>query len=221
MLLLGHRGASRYAPQNTFAAFDLALTHGADGFECDLRCTGDGKVIICHGPRLSRRFIRHSTFRQLQSKSANTEHPLPRLEHVVQKYSSRAFLDIEIKVRGIEAPVLQALRDFPPQNGYFVSSFLPTVLREIRKIDESVVLGAGLEYLWQLRRWEALPALYVVPNYRLLSRKLVEEVHAAQKFVVTWTVNDSRQMLRAADLGVDGIISDDTKLLVKTLKDRT
>jgi glycerophosphoryl diester phosphodiesterase len=58
---------------------------------------------------------------------------------------------------------------------------------------------------------------YVAPHYHLLSRRLVEKVHAADKAVITWTVNRPRQMRRAAELGVDGIISDDTKLLVEVL----
>ncbi|MGZ4876018.1 MAG: glycerophosphodiester phosphodiesterase, partial [Candidatus Angelobacter sp.] len=66
-------------------------------------------------------------------------------------------------------------------------------------------------------RWNKLPATYVVPHYRLLSPRLIENLHAAGKTVVTWTVNDPRRMLRAAGMGVDGIISDDTKLLVETL----
>jgi len=42
-------------------------------------------------------------------------------------------------------------------------------------------------------------------------------LHAAGKTVITWTVNDPQKMLSAAGMGVDGIISDDTKLLVETL----
>ena len=52
----------------------------------------------------------------------------------------------------------------------------------------------------------------------LLTQKLVDELHAAGKTVITWTVNDPRKMLQAAAMGVDGIISDDTKLLVETLE---
>ena len=69
-----------------------------------------------------------------------------------------------------------------------------------------------------LRRWPALPVTYVAPHYNLLTPQLIETLHAAGKTVITWTVNDQQQMLRAAELGVDGIISDDTKLLVKTFR---
>jgi glycerophosphoryl diester phosphodiesterase len=82
------------------------------------------------------------------------------------------------------------------------------------------VLGAISKSYWHLRRWKTLPVSYVVPHYGLLSQKLVDELHAAGKTVITWTVNDPSKMLQAAAMGVDGIISDDTKLLVKTLSNR-
>jgi glycerophosphoryl diester phosphodiesterase len=50
----------------------------------------------------------------------------------------------------------------------------------------------------------------------LLSPRLIKKLHAAGKIVITWTVNDPRKMLRAAAMGADGIISDDTKLLAGT-----
>jgi glycerophosphoryl diester phosphodiesterase len=123
-------------------------------------------------------------------------------------------------VRGMERVVLNAVKRFPPQRGYFISSFLPSVVRKLYALDRSLVLGAISKSYWHLRRWKTLPVSYVVPHYGLLSQKLVDELHAAGKTVITWTVNDPRKMLQAAAMGVDGIISDDTKLLVHTFINR-
>ena len=215
--MLGHRGARRYAPENTFAAFDLALEHGSDGFEFDVRNTGNKHSIICHDPRLNRLVIRKHTFKQLQASCASAEKCPPSLEDVLDRYARSAFLNIEVKVRGMEHLVARAVKRVRPQHGYFISSFLPSVVRKLYRIDSSLVLGALAQTRWQLRRWNKLPAAYVVPHYRLLSPRLIEKIHAAGKTVVTWTVNDPRHMLRAATMGVDGIISDDTKLLAETL----
>jgi len=136
---------------------------------------------------------------------------------VLELYSRRAFLNIEVKVRGMEQVVFEAVKRFPPQRGYFISSFLPSVVRKLHDLDGSLVLGAISKSYWHLRRWKALPVSYVVPHFGLLTPKLVNELHAAGKTVITWTVNDPRKMLQAAAMGVDGIISDDTKLLVETL----
>jgi glycerophosphoryl diester phosphodiesterase len=217
LLLLGHRGARLYAPENTIPAFDLALDHGVDGFEFDVRSTGNRQSIICHDPRLNRLVIRKHTFKQLQSGCASAEEWPPSLEDLLDRYARTAFLNIEVKVRGMEPLVARAVKRVRPRREYFISSFLPSVVRKLHAIDSTLVLGALAQTRWQLRRWHILPVSYVVPHYRLLSPRLIKKLHAAGKVVVTWTVNDRRKMLRAAAMGVDGIISDDTKLLAETL----
>lgn len=216
LLLLGHRGARRYAPENTLTAFDLALEHGADGFEFDVRCTRDHHTILCHDPKFNRLTLRRSTFKRVQQSCVSPDEIPSCLEDVLDRYHSNAFLNIELKVRGLEAVVVRAMKRSRPRN-YFLSSFLPGVIRRLHEMDRSLVLGTLAQTRWQLRRWQLMPTEYVVPHFRLLSPGLVEKAHAAGKLVITWTLNDAQQMRRAAAMGVDGIISDDTKLLVKTL----
>lgn len=214
--MLGHRGARHDAPENTFGAFDLALRHRAHGFEFDVRRTRDGKLIICHDPKFHRLVIRRHTLKQLRAACASPKQIPPTLEGVLERYGHSAFLNIEVKVRGVEELVVRAVRAARPQR-YFISSFLPSVIRRLHALDRSLVLGALAQTTWQLRRWKRLPVSYVVPHYPLLSRRLVEKLHSAGKTVIIWTVNERRQMLRAAEMGVDGIISDNTRLLVQTL----
>jgi glycerophosphoryl diester phosphodiesterase len=219
-LLLGHRGARHGAPENTLAAFDLALEHGADGFEFDVRRTRDGRSVVCHDPKFHRLAVRTHTLAQLQARSQSAEERPPSLEEVLARYSRTAFLNLEIKVRGWESDVAEALQRCRPQRGYCVSSFLPSVVRKLHALDISLPLGIICQSRWQLRRWKALPVAYVIPHYRLLSLPLVQRLQAEGKTVITWTVNKPAQMLRADAWGVDGIISDDTELLVKTMRAR-
>ena len=216
ILLLGHRGARDYAPENTFSAFDLALEHGVQGFEFDVRGTRDRRTIICHDPKFHHLVIRRQTLKQLRASCVSPKEQPPTLESVLERYRSSAFLNIEVKVRGMEERVARAVKLARPQR-YFISSFLPSVVRKLHRLDQTLILGALAQTRWQLRRWRILPVKYVVPHYRLLSLRLIDKLHAAGKMVITWTVNDRRKMLRAAEWGVDGIISDDTKLLVETL----
>lgn len=220
LLLLGHRGARDYAPENTLAAFDLALAHGVEGFEFDVRATRSKQSIVCHDHKFNRMVVRKSTLEQIHAKCTAEGKP-PCLEDVLELYSRKAFLNIEVKVRGMEQVVFQAVKRFPPQRGYFISSFLPSVVRKLHALDSSLILGAISKSYWHLRRWKSLPVTYVVPHHALLAPKLVNELHAAGKTVITWTVNDAAKMRMAAQMGVDGIISDDTKLLVETLGGRT
>src|SRR4051812_38163996 len=96
-LLLGHRGARRGAPENTLEAFDLCLSHRCDGFEFDVRQCAGGRAVICHDPKIRGRDINRSTFAALG---------LPSLEDVLARYASRAFLDIELKLAGLEQDVV-------------------------------------------------------------------------------------------------------------------
>lgn len=53
-LIIGHRGASALAPENTFAAFKKAIDDGADGIEFDVRLSGDGRAVVIHDETLKR-----------------------------------------------------------------------------------------------------------------------------------------------------------------------
>jgi glycerophosphoryl diester phosphodiesterase len=212
-LLLGHRGLrSRLLRirENTPAAFELALQHGCDGFEFDVRLTADDRAVICHGARFAGITIARAACERLRV--------LPILEDVLAGYASRAFLDIELKVPGLESCVIEALSKFPPQCGYVVSSFLPHVLVDVRKRSQAVPLGIICETHKQFSAWREVPVEYVIVHERLITPKLVADAQAAGKKVFGWTINKKASMIRLSNYGVDGIVSDKTELLVATLR---
>jgi glycerophosphoryl diester phosphodiesterase len=209
-LLLGHRGAraSTSVPENTPASFDLALEHGCHGFEFDVRLTGCGRSVVCHDPTVESITISQATANQLTH--------LPLLEDVLQRYSQRAFLDIELKVAGMESKILGLLREYRMEERYVVSSFLSEVVMELKTRSQKIQAGIICDKPGQLACWRETNADYVIPHHSLVTLKLVKEVHSAGQKLLTWTVNDRKTMLRLADWGVDGIISDDTELLVQS-----
>jgi glycerophosphoryl diester phosphodiesterase len=156
---------------------------------------------------------------------------LATLTEVLNQFSARAFLDIELKVAGLEAQTVAALRAFPPQKGYVVSSFLPDVLKAIRDLDGRVPLGLLCEKRKQLtgQRWASratgragtpvspLGVAWVIPRVDLVDQALVEGVHASGKKVMVWTVNRAEEMRQLTDWGVDGIISDETELAAQVV----
>jgi glycerophosphoryl diester phosphodiesterase len=211
-LLLGHRGLrsrSFSVRENTIAAFDLALQHGCDGFEFDVRLTADSHPVICHGGRFAGITIARAACNRLRV--------LPLLKDVLARYARRAFLDVELKVPGLEPYVLELISEFPPQRGYVISSFLPGVLVDLRRRSQSVPLGIICETRKQLSAWPELPVEYVIVRERLITPALIFDLHTAGKKVFGWTINKKASMIRLSNGGVDGIVSDKTKLLVATL----
>jgi glycerophosphoryl diester phosphodiesterase len=207
-LLLGHRGAraSRNVSENTLASFDLCLQHGCDGFEFDVRRSSDGEAVVSHDPTTGGKSIETTSARDLA---------LPTLEEVLRRFSARAFLDIELKVAGLEQQTIVALRDHPPQRGHVVSSFLPEVLTVVHALDASIPLGFLCESREQLRHWADSPADWVIPHVELLGRELIDQAHSVGKKVMVWTVNRAEQMRLMADWSVDATITDETELAVR------
>ena len=209
-LLLGHRGAraSRQVPESTLASFELCLQHGCDGFEFDVRRSADGEAVICHDAIYGRMEIEKTAARSLR---------LPTVAEVLEHFASRAFLDIELKVAGVEQQTIAALRKHPPQRGYVVSSFLPDVLSAIHVLDTSIPLGLLCESRAQLRLWPQSPAEWVIPQVELVDRELIDQAHSSGKKVVVWTVNRAEKIRQLSSWGVDAIISDETELIAQVV----
>ena len=209
-VLLGHRGAraSASVQENTPASFDLALAHGCDGFEFDVRLTTCGRCVVCHDPKVDGIIVSQATANQLLH--------LPLLQDVLQRYGQRAFLDIELKVPGLESKILDWLREYRMEQDYVVSSFLLEVVMELKTRSAKIQSGIICDKPGQLACWREANAEFVIPHYSLVTRALVQKVHSAGSKLLTWTVNDRKTMLLLAEWGVDGIISDETELLAKT-----
>jgi glycerophosphoryl diester phosphodiesterase len=215
-LLLGHRGARHYAAENTIPAFELALEHGCDGFECDVRSTADGQAILCHDPFLAGCAIARTHYDNLQERAPN----LASLEEVLERFAGRCYLYLEIKVAGLEDCVFKLLEQHPPQHGFVMASFLPEVIEAFASHARGagVPLGFICDKRRELARWRDLPVQVVMPKHTLITPDLVKELHANEKQVFVWTVNQEREMHILAAAGVDGLVSDDTALLRRVLR---
>jgi glycerophosphoryl diester phosphodiesterase len=208
-LLLGHRGARgvKSIPENTFASFDRALIDGCDGFEFDVRLTADGEAVLCHDPKVERLQIAHADAEKLPG--------LARLEDVLERYRN-AFLDIELKVPGLETIIVKLVKERNTDR-YLVSSFLPEILQSVRALEASIPLGLICETKTQLQGWEQSPANSLMVQQKLAGAALIRKLKAAGKRVFVWTVNKPEDMQRFVKAGVDGIISDKTAALRRTV----
>jgi glycerophosphoryl diester phosphodiesterase len=207
-LLLGHRGAraAKSVKENTLPCFDLCLEHGCDGFEFDVRLSGNGEAVICHDARI------HG---QTVARASSLDLNLPTLGEVLERYSHTAFLNIELKVTGLERQTVALLRKFPPQRGCVVSSFLPGVLTALNAEGIEIPLGLICENQRQLAVYPSLPIQLVMMKENLATASAISRILASDCQVVVWTVNREVRMRRFLQLGVAGIISDQTALLAR------
>jgi glycerophosphoryl diester phosphodiesterase len=210
-LLLGHRGLRRPGEpaENTITAFDRALELGCDGFEFDVRRTADNRAVICHDPHYLSCEVAAVPYTQISGLSL--------LDDVLARYAGRAFLDIELKVPGLEESTLAALKAHQRRSDFVISSFFPRILQQLHSLDAHVSLGFLCDRDSSLAHWRELPGDYVIPHLSVLTHDLVAEFHAAGRKVLAWTVNRAEDMSRLKAWNVDGMISDDPALLVRTV----
>jgi glycerophosphoryl diester phosphodiesterase len=208
-ILLGHRGASKYVPENTFEAFDLALQHGCDGFELDVRLTSDNVALIHHD--------RDRNGKLLADCPSSKFPGLLTLQQVCERYSSSCYMNVELKVEGLHHLVIEAFDKYKPQRGFLVSSFKPEALIPLYELKAEFPLGLICKTQQQLSVWGQVPINAVFAHTSLITEELRSLTAKAGKQLFVWTVNREHDMRRFTLMGIDGIISDDTALLARTL----
>lgn len=233
-LIIGHRGAAGEAPENTLAAFELAVRQGAEGIEFDVHLSADGVPVVIHDARLDRTtsgsgWVREHTAGVLKRLDAgswfNRRYPvrartryagrkIPLLAEVLEWVSARKCLAfVEIKqggnaYRGIEAKVLEEIhRAGTAPLSTVISFHLPT-LRRLRQLDSRIALGIDFTRpLLAARRARAVGAATLLPHWAFASRRFIRRAHRAGMRVIVWDLDQPQWMRRKISDGVDGIIT--------------
>jgi glycerophosphoryl diester phosphodiesterase len=205
VLILGHRGVPCFAPENTIESFRRALEIGADGFEFDVRRSADGRLVVLHDPGVSGLAVSRFSYEQLRATRRGAR--LAVLEEVLREFG-HAWLDMELKVPGIEGEVLELAGRYCRPSRYVITSFSRPVVARLRQLDRSAPVG------WLLRRpvrsalWADLELSYLVPHHTALRPPLVEAARRQNLPLIAWTTNSPRVIRRALESGVAAIVSD-------------
>jgi glycerophosphoryl diester phosphodiesterase len=145
--VIGHRGASGLAPENTLESFNLAVEHGADALEFDVRLSADGVPLVVHDPTLERTTDRTGTVDQLSAaevqaadggfrftSDGGATHPwrsrgvrIPSVQEVLEGFPTIPLL-IEIKVAAASWSLHRLLLEYGAANRVVVASFLDQAL---------------------------------------------------------------------------------------------
>lgn len=235
--VIAHRGANIYAPQNTMPAFQRGLEIGVDGFETDVHLTQDGKLVLCHNYTIDKTSngkgsISQMTLGKLKTfdfgsyfspKFAGTQIPtLRELLELVADDPQIKVLNIELKSpRTNETSIVRDTIAMVKEYGLFdkmlMSSFDPKLLLEAKRIDPKTKTGflysPNSKFQFRIYRnplefAKSLGADALHPFSMYVNADLVKKAHNAGMQINVWTVNSPRSILRLAQLGVDGIITD-------------
>lgn len=216
-LLVGHRGAAALAPENSLAAIEAAAARGVDAVELDVLRRADGALVLAHGP-------------ELPPDAATLDDGLmlaARLGLAVQ---------LDVKLRGLEAGVVEALDRAGLLERSFISSFSLPILAAFAALAPDLprsftypedrlgvtgrpllrpavrsALGAMRALLpRRLPRWlRDVEASAATLNAAVVSPAAIAVCHRLGAAVYVWTVNDPALARTLVESGIDGIITDD------------
>jgi glycerophosphoryl diester phosphodiesterase len=241
-LVIAHRGASAYAPENTLAAFNLAFEMGADGIELDVSLTKDGVPVVFHFDPDDQthgvRSLKDLTLDQVKQIDAGAwfavrfrGERIPTLFEVLEGMAGRGLIDIELKSNtlqtdGLEAAVAKVIEETNVGSDVLLSSFSPFALYRMSVLNPRLPRGllyAGDMPLYLRRAWLrplARPnALH--PRWLMVNDRYINWARGKGYKINVWTVDDADEMHRLSALGVDAIITNKPDLLRQVLAKNT
>jgi glycerophosphoryl diester phosphodiesterase len=231
---IAHRGASKETPENTLAAFRRALEAGAAAVECDVQRTRDGRLVVIHDQTVDRTTngrgpVVSLTFEECRRLDAGAwfspafaGERVPSLDEVLDLVRERALLLLEIKhgpifYEGIETQIAGALRRHRMDAAVLVMSFDHPSVRNMRRAapDVATAIIYRARLVDPLAAARAAHADALCPEWRLVTPDVAAGAHAEKIGVLPWTIDNEEAMRRCLAAGVDGVTSNDVKLLAR------
>lgn len=231
-LVIAHRGASAYKPENSISAFAEAINMKADYIETDVHQTNDGIVVIMHDFSVNRTCgshpknktaIKDLSFAEFSSlKIKNTNENPPSLDSAIKFINGRCKLLIEIKkggdhYPGIENNILAIIKANHAEDWVdIIHSFDKQALLNLQKQKTGVKLQKLIVFRFPLASFtfskktekDDFSSWQGVNVYsKFASKRIIKKLHSQNKTVFVWTVNKRRKMKKLIKRGADGIIT--------------
>ena len=220
-LVIAHRGASSYAPENTFAAFDLALRMGVGHLELDVHFTSDGHIVVIHDDTVDRTTNGHGpvtahTLAELRALDAGawfgeefSGERIPTFADVLDRYRGRAHLHTEIKGHSehLSERTVDLVRKHGMAGQVTITSFQRVRLAETRAYAPDLPTGWLVadvtdEVIAESRR---MTLTQLCPRANTVTPALVERLHAEGFVVRAWGVGNEELMRQVVRAGADGM----------------
>lgn len=245
-IVVAHRGASAYAPENTLSAIKKAITMGVDMIEIDVQLSKDKQVVVMHDLSVDRTTngngrVRDLLFDEIRKLDAGSwfssefaGEKVPTLEEVIETVKGKCKLLIEVKrvktsKPEIEAKIIQLINKHNAHNWCIVQSFESEVVKNIQALDNSiechklVTMNISVLPLHVDSRiktgtiYKYKTVQSINPYFKMLNKRKVDKIHSRGQKIITWTVNEKQDMKRMIEMGVDGIITNYPDRLIELL----
>lgn len=238
-LIIGHRGASAHAPENTLAAFALALEQGADGIEFDIKRCLTGEVVIMHDETVDRTTngtgrVHELSLSQLRELDAGNGERVPLLDEVFKLLgqrdaaSGRPFIfNVEVTnyptpYDDLEQAVVELVRRHRMESRVLFSSFNPVSVSKLANIAPDIsraILYDATMPIYLRRVWLGpfVPHQFQHPHFNMVNPVMVKTLAHRNLRVNAWTVNAVDEMRRLVECGVNGLIGDSPQMMREVL----
>ena len=229
-----HRGDSEHAPDNTMSSLLGAIANKADYSELDVQETKDGVVVLTHDSNLKQntgvnKNIWELTYADVEKLDVGRHfspkfagEKIPTLDSIIKAANKKIKLNIEIKVNGhqkhLAERVVKLIDDNHFVNQCVVSSFDYNSLQKVKKLDPKIKIGYII--FRGVKNVSSLNVDFFSVNSSIATPDLIEKIHNNHKAIYVWTVNNTEKMKKFINLGVDSIITDDSKKLTNLLQEK-
>ncbi|MEG4803239.1 glycerophosphodiester phosphodiesterase family protein [Microcoleus sp. ARI1-B5] len=229
--IIAHRGFSARSPENTLAAFELAIARGAHSIEFDIQLSADSVPVIFHDATLDRITgvsgkVRETNLSQLQTLNAGkwfggefSQEKIPTLKEalaILKNVDKFLYFDVKPHCEWSDAEVAEfvnTLNGAGIKEKCVITSFNDKFLEQVRRLDGNLAIGhivANLEaYNTQLSQAVAYGDNLISSLYRVLLENpaLIEASRSQGVDIVAWTVDDVEDMQKLIDLGITRIVT--------------
>ena len=228
-MLISHRGVTKDYPENTLEAYKASEKNGFNGIELDIISSKDDVLYCSHNHRLNQETEFSGYIHQMLSikldkiKTGVFSHPnnqkkIPRLEEVFNNISDNICLNIEVKFSGLfDFSTISVLKNFLKENNIrqkiLISSFNPLIVFYARRLIPSVKTGFLIENMKMLKWMYFCHPDCLHPREDFLKKDLIDKCKRKNISINTWTVNSKSSIDYCKKLGVDGIITDISKVI--------
>ena len=225
MIVIGHRGAKGYEPENTLRSFEKAIQLGCDYIELDVHLA-DEELFVIHDSSVDRTTngsgkMSELTREQIKSLDAGNGQAIPTLIEVLELIDGRCGVNIELKGPGTAEPVSDLLTSLSNRSllsfPIVISSFDFKELDAASKKFRRGILFDKIPDNW-IELAKDYSAWSVNLAFKEVSLDMIQSAHLHGLKVLAYTVNAPSDIMNLNMLGVDGIFSDfPDRILTATL----